>query len=64
MEYEELLRVTTAMLKGTEGNYNRMKFGESISVYQDIAKLYAEHMGIPEATGKISYLLQSVALAR
>lgn len=65
MDYAELLRITGNKLEEVKGSYDRLAFGEQIDAYHEISKLYADFLGLdPSMVGVLSYLLQSVVMAR
>lgn len=65
MDYSELLKVTGNKLESVKGSYDRLDFGTAIDTYHEVAKLYAEFLGLdPSMSGVLSYLLQTVAMAR
>lgn len=62
MDYGELLRVTGDKLKSVEGSYDALTFGDALDVYQEVAEMYAEYLGLggPGAS-VIAFLMGQVA---
>lgn len=63
MNYSKLMDVTNDLFRDVRGNYDSLKFGESIPVYQEIARLYAEHLGLDEtAIPKLRFLIETAVM--